>query len=112
MKQELEIVWLAGLLEGEGCFLFNRDVRYPKIKLKMVDEDIVHRAADLFGKLGGKRPVVHAEMRDFSRQQIYRIELSGKYAKNIMLHIVKYMGFRRRKKIWQILNEYDQPKMD
>ena len=36
-----EIEWLAGLLEGEGCFSFDRR---PVIQVQMTDEDVVrHR---------------------------------------------------------------------
>ena len=51
---ELDIAWLAGLLEGEGCFRINTRKRdngtinyYPQLILKMTDEDIIKRAGEL-----------------------------------------------------------------
>lgn len=37
-----EMLWLAALLDGEGCFTFNNG--YPNIVLSMTDEDTVRMA--------------------------------------------------------------------
>ena len=47
-----ELHWLAGLLEGEGCFTFN--TYSPVIMLAMTDEDEVRRAATLMKSLKQK----------------------------------------------------------
>ena len=43
----LDWAWVAGLLEGEGCFTFSSN-GYPRIQLQMTDEDIVSRIANYF----------------------------------------------------------------
>lgn len=58
MKRIEEIVWLAGLLEGEGCFgnyaSGRSRHRYIRIQLAMNDEDIIKRAASIMqGSLQG-----------------------------------------------------------
>jgi hypothetical protein len=44
MATDLEIAWLAGLLEGEGCFLIQHHAS-PSIQLCMNDYDVVAKAA-------------------------------------------------------------------
>ncbi len=49
MKQH-EVIWLAGLLEGEGCFNVRKDKNMqPRVSIEMTDKDIIERAAKLFG---------------------------------------------------------------
>lgn len=49
---DIEIAWMAGLLEGEGCFTAEGGqrarFRYPRITLGMTDRDVVERASVLF----------------------------------------------------------------
>ena len=40
---QIRWAWLAGILEGEGCFTFGSN-RQPKIVVVMSDEDIIRRA--------------------------------------------------------------------
>lgn len=51
---ETDLAWLAGLLEGEGCFVFLRGHRPSgipnrqwRVQLTMTDRDVVERAAAL-----------------------------------------------------------------
>ena len=54
---EVQIAWMAGLLEGEGCWLINHTKKWssPRILLQMTDEDVVRKAARItgVGKVGG-----------------------------------------------------------
>ena len=47
---ELELVWLAGLLEGEGAFLHGPPSapNQPRIALNMTDLDVVERVSKMF----------------------------------------------------------------
>lgn len=91
-----DVLWLAGLLEGEGTFDAHRG-RYPRIRLAMTDRDVVGRAASLMGcriRLSLKRapaaPTFHAE-------------LSGPRAAAIMGELLPYMGTRRSARIAEVL---------
>ena len=48
-----DLMWLAGLLEGEGSFLMARNIvagkvyRYPKITVNMTDRDVIEHAAEV-----------------------------------------------------------------
>lgn len=50
---EIEIAWLAGLLEGEGSFLALHRKRdgaiHPRISMTMTDKDIIDRVRALMG---------------------------------------------------------------
>jgi hypothetical protein len=46
MATDLELGWLAGIVEGEGTFTMNRYAsgqRSPRVAVKMCDEDVVRR---------------------------------------------------------------------
>ena len=98
-----EIIWLAGLLEGEGCFYAQpqkgRD--YPAIKLQMVDEDIVCRVAALLGTTATKAPPQTEE-----RQETFYTRIYGWPAVDVMESIYPYMGVRRQKRIDDLINAY------
>ena len=57
---EIEIAWLAGLLEGEGSFgltgyAAKKSKVFPTISLAMTDLDIIERAGALIGGQGQAR---------------------------------------------------------
>lgn len=89
-------IWLAGLLEGEGCFDLHRG-KYPRIRLAMTDRDVVGRAATL---LGAK---VRLSLRQAPNAATWHAEVSGKKAARAMAEILPYMGARRSGKIATIL---------
>ena len=42
-----EYIWLAGLLEGEGCFTYSG--KYSAVIVKMNDEDVIEHASQIMG---------------------------------------------------------------
>lgn len=97
-----DLFWLAGLLEGEGCFDLHRG-RYPRIRLGMTDRDVVGRAATL---LGGR---VRLTLRPAPVQATWHVEISGTKAAEMMRVILPYMGARRSAKIATILGHAHFP---
>jgi hypothetical protein len=95
-----DIAWLAGLLEGEGCFRLNRTT--PSVELSMCDEDIVNRAAALMG--------VDVSRKGFDTQANpswrprWRIAANGKQAISVMRMVRPWLGFRRGKKVDEVLS--------
>lgn len=109
--------WLVGILEGEGCF--HLDQRWakgtgsPRIQVKMTDEDVVNRAASLMEQILNKPVNVKEASANLAKQsQPYQFSVGGQDARKVMRIIVKRMGWRRRQRIWQCLNNYKQPKSD
>lgn len=51
LASELEIAWAAGLFEGEGSIVFcnTQGYRFPRISIKMCDQDVLEK----FGKIVG-----------------------------------------------------------
>lgn len=89
-----DIYWLAGLLEGEGCFgLSGSKGGSARISLNMTDKDIVERAASL---LGAEVKVVK---RYPNRKQVYRIEIFSSKAVAWMMTLYSLMGVRRKETI-------------
>jgi hypothetical protein len=93
--KELDVAWLAGILEGEGCFHFNRT---PKITVAMTDEDVIAKVASLFGK--GYR---HRKSRKEGNKDVYTTEVFSVTAIEIMNKILPYMGIRRTEKIKEVI---------
>lgn len=102
--RDTDLAWLAGLLEGEGCFFFGKKVsrrvgvRLPpvvKIQLKMTDLDVVCRAAAL---MGARDPITYSKP-TVAGKPIYECFVSGVAAKDIMFLLLPHMGERRTEKI-------------
>jgi len=106
---EQEIIWLAGLLEGEGCFYMDKQLsrsgsgeytRTPKISVGMVDEDVIVHVARLFGtKVYAAKPYREGK-------RMYTATTSGVKAAWLMRAILPWMGARRSEKISEVLKAY------
>lgn len=99
---DLELAWLAGLLEGEAAFCHERyEEKYTRavISIKMTDRDVIERVADLVG--GQRITLMRAERAGYKDQ--YRVRLRGARAREIMQLILPYMGERRAAKIRECL---------
>ena len=91
-----ETAWLAGILEGEGCFSFNRTAI---ITLSMTDLDIVKRVAVLFGN----RPLRSYAPRGNQKKSVHTTSVCADRAMRIMGLILPYMGERRSARIKEVM---------
>ncbi|WGH21383.1 LAGLIDADG endonuclease [Arthrobacter phage Emotion] len=91
-----DLLWLAGLLEGEGSFDAHRG-KYPRIRLAMTDRDIVGRAASLMDTK------LRLSLHPAPNKATWHSEISGGRAAAIMREILPFMGARRSSKIAEIL---------
>ena len=89
-----ETAWLAGLLEGEGCFAMGSGVQ---VILAMTDEDIVRRAAVL---MGDTRVTVR-DRAPYKPQ--WKSVAYGTEAERVMRAIRPYLGSRRGAKVDALL---------
>ena len=96
--------WLAGLLEGEACFLSHKSgpYRYPVVALTMTDKDIVDDVAARWGV--NVWPVKPTHL---TRKLAHTARVSGLKAIACMVEVFPYMGERRRAKIEEILSEWE-----
>lgn len=90
-----DIAWLAGLLEGEGCFsIVGRSV---VIELQMTDKDVVEHAAQLLNT------PVYVNKKKPNRKMVWRLHLHGNRAAGWMMTLYSLMGLRRRGRIKELL---------
>lgn len=107
MNANLQLAWLAGILEGEGSFLVHRNVvngkayRYPKIIVGMTDLDIIQRVAAMF------QSKVNVLAKTPNRLQVFRAMTTGNPAAEWMRALHPMMGVRRQGRIQEILEEWD-----
>lgn len=93
-----DVIWLSGILEGEGCFDSHRG-RYPRIRVGMIDRDVVGRVATLFGSS------IRLTLRSAPNSPIWHAEVQGPRAAAVMRAVLPFMGARRSAKIAEILAE-------
>ena len=99
------MAWLAGLLEGEGSFGFQKQKgkSRPIVSLRMTDRDIVARVATIFGTK------VHGPYRSESRgrlvKPIYSVRCISAAALSIMEQVLPWLGERRAAKTNQIFTQ-------
>ena len=103
----LDIAWIAGLLEGEGCFTnSSQSPHRPKIQLCMTDSDVVVRAA----KLLKCHKVTEQKNLTKKNKKIYRATLYGRRAASWMMTLYPLMGERRQKRIEELLTLWKEAK--
>lgn len=101
---DTEVAWLAGLLEGEGCFLIERSRSARgrdkvRLALRMTDKDVIERAACLM-----QREVIEVEVsKNPLHKDTFRVRLNGVAALEVMRLVRPHMGQRRGAKIDEIL---------
>ena len=109
MTPREELIWLAWLLEGEGCFDATHNGApkrppYPRIRIRMTDEDVVARAGKLMGKEPRRGHTPFQQARGW--QPTYEVAIQGAKAVAMMEAVLPFMGHRRSEKIRALLKEY------
>lgn len=103
MVTEIDIAWLAGLLEGEGCFGIQKVYKrfHPRVDFKTTDLDVLRKAQRLM-----LSNALSIETR--SRYKKYYItSVSGAVAISLMKKILPHMGERRTQRINEIISIYE-----
>lgn len=104
-----EIYWLAGLLDGEGCFSETAGARLltgrgptSLVQLTMTDRDTVQRAAHLLG-YPGQLKLIHKKP---PRKVQWAFRLVGRRAVGTMMTIYSLMSDRRQARIRELLRHW------
>lgn len=91
-----DAAWLAGLLDGEGCFDAPRN--NPRVRVKMSDLDVVLRAADLMdAKTYMDTPTNPAH------KPCMVAQITGDRAASIMRAVLPWLGARRSQKATDLI---------
>jgi hypothetical protein len=95
---EVDLYWLAGILEGEGSFFqLKRWPGVPMLSLGMYDRDVISRAAKLCG-------VQSHRVRLGTGKTRYQFMIRGRpRAGRIMSTLYALMGTRRQRQIREAL---------
>lgn len=96
LMRRTDLAWLAGLWEGEGCFMTGPPSRphKPVIRLHMTDRDVVERAAHLM-----QVSVLKLKRRRSHYKVSYLISLRSVRAVEWMKKLRPWMGARRKTQI-------------
>jgi len=102
MFNEINLSWMAGLLEGEGCFM-SKDNKYPIVTIALTDLDVLEKAKSIFG---GK--IYELKKRKVHWKDAWTWTLRGENAYLLMMQIRNYMGDRRKNKIDECMANYNK----
>lgn len=95
-----DLHWLAGILEGEGCFCYSCS---PGIRMGGTDKDVVDRIGQLLGR-HTRGPYKYKA----NRKSVFYTEIWGSNAVVWMKLLYKLMGTRRKQKITEILSRWNK----
>lgn len=114
MPSTKDIAWLAGLLEGEGCFMWapfthrqhGKEYQYhrPVIQVNMTDPDVIERVASLFKT----KAYAHNYDKRPNRKPCTRAVVVGKRAIGWMQTLYPLLGQRRQAKVRSILQQWKE----
>jgi hypothetical protein len=100
MQEELELAYMAGLIDGEGHIGVKRVVRphdtgiqyTARISLRMTDESVIRDFANLFGRS------VRAEgvYGPLSKRSLFNVEVSGKPAVPVLTALLPHLRVKDR----------------
>jgi hypothetical protein len=93
-----DFMWLAGLMEGEGCFMF---IKGARLQLSMTDRDVVERAAPLL-RAKIRAPLQRVE----GRRLVHTCYTFGPDAIGMMMMLYQFMGKRRKAKIRDVIAKW------
>jgi hypothetical protein len=94
--------WVAGILEGEGCFAVQKTKvkNIPRIQVSMSDRDIIERLAQIvgWGNVGGPYFLTKNTNRPGRKDHkpMYRWALNGKRASELGRNVYPLLSERRR----------------
>jgi hypothetical protein len=97
----LQVAWLAGLLEGEGSFRFQRR-RGVIVQFTTTDLDIAERAAALLSV----RPWGPYRDKYRERKPYWQVRVCSSRAVGLMFSVFSFLGERRRQQVKESLSEW------
>jgi hypothetical protein len=96
----IDIAWLAGLVEGEGCLSLHSG-KYPALAIRMSDEDVIRRAANLLGtRITG--PYKTRE----NYKPTWLCQVNGSLAASWIMTLYVLLGERRQAKAREIIEAW------
>ena len=115
----LELAWVAGLLEGEGCFSRKSrasSLRGITVQCHMTDRDVLRRLHHTIGVGHLRGPYANGFTRRPNGKPLkkckprWMVQVSGPAAYQLMKQLLPPMCSRRAKRIRELLKEYESVK--
>lgn len=106
----LEVGWVAGLLEGEGCFSLgsrkhgDKTYHYPRVQCIMTDPDVLNKLAQYVGVGNVSGPTGYNDPKRSHYKDRYHWAIYSQNAIDLMIAIYPHMGVRRQEKIEEVLS--------
>lgn len=100
---EADLAWMAGIIEGEGCFVLEKNRRVPcsktiRIRVQMCDEDVIRRLL-LVSKLGSVNgPCRSPSFKDHWKSRWVWAVCQKAQAAALLLRLLPWLGERRAAK--------------
>lgn len=113
-----DLIWAAGILEGEGYFSYHETetTKYSKrrrklrVRLSMTDIDIIIKFRNVFDPTKSVRREQRSVVKfkdGYKRKDTYIVEFEGEQAALVMRSVLPYMGNRRKERIIDALFKWD-----
>jgi hypothetical protein len=100
----VDLAWASGLIEGEGCFMFNPERYQYRVVVGSVDLDVLEKLQAIFncGKVYRKQNTITGK--PFWQWMVTKKEDTV----NICHLVLPFMGKRRTLKIEELLRSYKE----
>lgn len=112
MLSACDLGWIAGIVEGEGCFAYSwgsaearlhrRNIGSVHLKIAMTDRDVMERLRVL---MGAPRELYMMPRKAHYKTQ-YRVDFTGRRAIEWAFTLYPLLGERRRAKIRQLVAQW------
>lgn len=89
-----ELMWLAGIIDGDGCFYVNKTV--PILQISMIDGDVIKKVSVLLNSS------INSPSERNNCKKVFSTRIAGKKAVCYMTLLKPYVSLRRQSKIDQI----------
>lgn len=101
------MAWVAGLLEGEGCFYMILSP-HPRVQVRcsMTDEDVIRRLHSLTGRGRVRGPFLTKAFPSAKPQWLWTLGRNDGL-EDFLRELLPYMGERRSAKIAEILTAFE-----
>ena len=98
MISMMDIAWVAGIVEGEGCIVVSPKSRSLRLSVEMTDLDVLQRLATILGPTArvNKRNI---ELKNPAHKDRYVLHLYGAPMAGWLQTIYPLMGARRQSRI-------------
>lgn len=97
-----DLMWLAGLIEGDGCFHLTKSGK-PAVAVEMTDKDVIERVGKIWNA-----EVYCCEPKRKHYKPSYRSSVFSNKAKAFMIALKPYMSSRRQSKIAEIIQNCNE----